>query len=109
MGRERWRLRARRWIRRLGAAVSVGALAGGMVAAVERGSSARQLSEEISRLEDGEARARARVAEEMRRLDSLSSRDRITREAKRLGLRPASDEEITFLQEVGHGPAEEDR
>ena len=48
---------------------------------------------------------RSRVAEAMRRLDSLRSRDRITREAQRLGLRPASDEEITFLR---HEPGNEE-
>lgn len=109
MARERWRLRARRWGRRLGAALSVAVLAGGMVTAVERGSKARDLSEEITRLEHDEARARARVAAAMRRLDSLSSRDRISREARRLGLRPASDDEITFLREAGVRSDEEDR
>ena len=99
MGRERWRLRARRWLRRMGVGVTLAALAGGMTAAVQRGSEARELSDEISALETEEARARARVAEAMRRVDSLASRDRIERAAARLGLRPASDEEITFLKE----------
>lgn len=107
MGRERWRLRARRWLRRLGIAVTVAALAGGMTAAVQRGSEARRLSERISALEAEEARLRARVTETMRRVDSLTSRDRIERAAARLGLRPASDEEITFLREGSGGDQEE--
>ena len=108
MGRERWRLRARRWLRRIGIGVTLAALAGGMTAAVQRGSEARELSEEISALESEEARARARVAEAMRRVDSLTSRDRIERAAGRLGLRPASDEEITFLEGTSEEDAEED-
>lgn len=92
------RLRLRRWGRRLLVLVSVGVLAGAMVTAVERGSEARRLSEEIRRLEEEEAMTRSRLAEAMRRVDSLASRERIARAAKRLGLRPASDEEITFLR-----------
>ena len=108
MGRQRWRLRARRWLRRIGYAVTLAALAGGMTAAVQRGSEARELSDEISRLESREAHARARVAEAMRRVDSLASRDRIERAAARLGLRPASDEEITFLRAGSDGNERED-
>ena len=102
-GRERWRLKVRRWGRRLAGAASVAALAGAMLMSVERGSSARELSEEIARLEREEARARSRTAEVMRRLDSLTSRERIAREAAELGLRPASDEEITFLRDAPSG------
>lgn len=108
MGRERWRLRARRWLRRIGVGVTLAALAGGMTAAVQRGSEARELSDEISALEEEEARTRARVAEAMRRVDSLASRDRIERAAARLGLRPASDEEITFLRATPGGDERED-
>lgn len=72
-----------------------------MLAAVERGSEARSLSDEIDRLEEREAVARGRLAGAMRLVDSLSSRDRIARAASRLGLRPASDEEITFLRVEG--------
>lgn len=103
MGRRRWRLKARRWLWRAGIGTALAALAGGMTAAVQRGSEARRLSDEISALEVEEARARARVAEAMRRVDSLASRDRIERAAARLGLRPASDEEITFVREIPGG------
>lgn len=106
MGRERWRLKARRWGRRLALAVGGVVLAGAMLASVERGSRARGLSDEISQLEREEARSQARVAEAMRRLDSLASRERIARESGELGLRPASDEEIMFLREPASGPEE---
>ena len=100
MSRARTRSRLRRWGRRLFVASSVALLGGAMAASVERGSEARRLSEEIGRLERREAVARARLAEAMRRVDSLTSRARIARAAGRLGLRPASDEDITFLQEA---------
>lgn len=100
MSRARARFRLRRWGRRLFVAASVGVLVAAMAASVERGSEARRLSEEIGRLERQEAVARARLAEAMRRVDSLSSRGRITRAAAGLGLHPASDEDITFLQEA---------
>lgn len=98
MSRARTRFRLRRWAVRLLGAVSVAALGGAMLAAVERGSQARQISQEISRLEEREAAVRSRVADAMRAVDSLSSRDRIARAAARLGLRPARDDEITFLR-----------
>lgn len=102
-GRERWRLKLRRWSRRLALVTSAAALAGAMLASVERGSRARTVSEEIARLEQEEARARSRTTAAMRRLDSLASRERIAREASELGLRPASDEEITFLRDPVSG------
>ena len=107
MGGSRWRLRLRRWLRTTGIVLAGGVLVAGMAAAVERGSRARDLSEEITELERRSVALRSRVAEAMRRLDSLRSRERITREAGRLGLRPASDEEITFLRHVP-GNDEED-
>lgn len=103
MGRERWRLKVRRWGRRLVLGVSAAVLAGAMLTSVERGSRARSLSEEITSLERERARERSRVAAAMRRLDSLASRERIARAAAELGLRPASDEEITFLRETVSG------
>lgn len=99
MGDARWKLRARRWLRGGVLLASAGVLVAGMATAVERGSRARELSGEITELERRGTALQSRVAEAMRRLDSLSSRERITREARRMGLRPASDEEITFLRE----------
>lgn len=98
MSKARRRFRLRRWGRRAFVAATSVALGGAMLAAADRGSEARSVSDEIDRLEQREAVARGRVAGAMRRVDSLSSRDRIARAASRLGLRPASDEEITFLR-----------
>lgn len=100
MSRARRRFRLRVWTRRAFAGLTVLVLAGAMRAAVERGAEARRLSDEIDRLQEREAVARARVARAMREVDSLSSRDRIARAVSRLGLRPAGDEEITFLRET---------
>lgn len=107
MSRARRRFRLRRWAWRVFVGATALALGGSMLAAVERGSEARRLSDEIDRLEQREAVTRGRLADAMRRVDSLSSRDRIARAAARLGLRPASDEEITFLRVAG--PREEER
>lgn len=100
MGSSRWRLRFRRWLRVGSLVVAGGVLVAGMAAGVERGAAARELSGEIGEFERREVGVEVRISEGMRRVDSLRSRERITREAKRLGLRPASDEEITFLRET---------
>lgn len=94
------RAKIRRALRRLFVVASFAALVGGMVAAVDRGSEARRLSREIQRLEQDAAAAEARIGREMRRLDSLTSRGRILREAAETGLRPAEDDEITFLRKT---------
>lgn len=96
----RARLRLKKWGRRLFVAISVGALLAGMATAVERTSDARSLSREIGRLEQQADAAHARVGRQMRRLDSLTSRDRILEAARRLDLRPATEDEITFLREA---------
>lgn len=93
------RAKIRRALRRLLVVGSFAALIGGMVAAVDRGSEARNLSREIQRLERDASTAEARIGHEMRRLDSLTSRGRILREAAEMGLRPAEDDEITFLRD----------
>lgn len=97
MGRRKMRLR--RLAGRLLFVAGVLALAAAMVKAVGRGSEVRRITEEISRLEQRSEAAGNRVNAAMRRVDSLTSRSRLLREARRLGLRPASDEEITFLRD----------
>lgn len=88
--------------RRLGFRVALAAgilvLAGGMLLSVERGSRARRLSDQLSALDRQTTEARSRLADAMRRMDSLSSRERIVAAAARLGLHPASDADITFLR-----------
>jgi len=93
--------------RRIAAVFSVAALGAGMLTAVDRGDEGRRHSARIERLEAEADAARSRVAEAMRRVDSLTSRERIGREARALGLRPASDEEITFLRDAGAEPDED--
>lgn len=97
----RRRLWIRKMARRLFVGLSAAVLLAGMAVSVDRTSEARRLSREISELEREAEAARARVAEESRRLDSLTSRERILRRAKSLGLRPADDDEIVFLRETG--------
>lgn len=109
MGDARWRLRFRRWLRAGGVLVAAAVTVAGMATGVERGSTARELSGEIGDLERRESALEARIAEGMRRVDSLRSRERITREARRLGLRPASDEAITFLRESSVSGEEQGR
>jgi len=83
---------------RLGLAAGLVVLAGGMLLSVERGSRARRVSDRLSALDRQAVDARARLTDAMRRLDSLSSRERIVVAAARLGLHPASDADITFLR-----------
>lgn len=97
------RLRLKKWGRRLFVALSVAALLAGMATAVERTSDARSLSREIGRLQQEADAARARASRQMRRLDSLTSRERILEAARRLDLRPATEDEITFLREAAAG------
>lgn len=97
----RRRRSGRRLRRRLLLLAGAAALAGGMATAVARGSAVRSLEEEIARLEEEISEARMRLLGAMRTVDSLTSRERILRAADPLGLRPADDDEITFLREPG--------
>lgn len=91
-------LRLRMLCRRLPLGLALMALGIGMTVAVGRGSEARDLTETLASVERESAAQRARVAKAMRRLDSLTSRERIEAAAAELGLRPADDEEIIFLR-----------
>lgn len=97
-----------RAFRRLFVVVSFAALVGGMVTAVDRGSEARRMSREIRQLQQDASTAEARIGRQMRRLDSLTSRGRILREAAEMGLRPAEDDEITFLREAPEDEEEDE-
>ena len=83
---------------RVGLAAGLVVLAGGMLLSVERGSRARRVSDRLSALDRQTVEARARLGDAVRRLDSLSSRERIVVAAARLGLHPANDADITFLR-----------
>ena len=84
--------------------VGLSAAALGLIAAmvwtVRRQSQAREVAVAIDSLESVEVVERARYAKAMRRADSLASRGRLLEAAGELGLRPASDEEISFIEDV---------
>ena len=80
-------------------------LVASMVWTVRRQTEARAVAQAIDSLESVEVVERARFAAAMRRADSLSSRSRLLEAAAELGLRPASDEEISFIEDVS--PPEE--
>ena len=71
-----------------------------MVWTVRRQTEARAVAVTIDSLESIEVVERARFAAAMRRADSLSSRVRLLDAAGELGLRPASEDEISFIEDV---------
>ena len=91
----RW-TRVRRWSLPGLAAV---ALAAAMTAVVKRDGEVRRLSGELESLRRTEQVARDELAAVVQRADSLSSRGRIEVAAPGLGLRPAEDDEIVWLEE----------
>jgi len=93
----------RRTAYRVAVAAGVVALAGGMLRSVERGSEARQVSRRLSEIDRQTVEARARLTDAVRRVDSLSSRDRILTASRRLGLHPPSDADISFLRLQAEG------
>ena len=80
--------------------MALAALVAAMVWTVRRQTQAREVAVAIDSLESVEVVERARYAEAMRRADSLASRARLLEAAGVLGLRPASDEEISFIEDV---------
>ena len=92
----RWKS-VRRWTLPI---VSLLILAVAMTSAVRRSAEARAISDELGRLSVDEKVVREQLAAETLRADSLGSRARIQAVAGNLGLRPARDQEITFLREV---------
>lgn len=98
MSRRRFWTRSRRRI--LGLALALTGLIAAMVWTVRRQTQAREVALAIDSLESVEAVERARYARAMRRTDSLASRGRLLDAAGALGLRPASDEEISFIEDI---------
>lgn len=68
---------------------------------VRRTAEGRRLAESINDLRAEEQVLLTRFSEELVRVDSLGSRERILLAAARLGLRPASDDEVLHLPDVG--------
>lgn len=94
--RPRWRT-LRRWSF---PAAGVLALAAAMTSAVRRGGEARLIYGELQGLRFEEQVVREKLAAAALRVDSLGSRTRIRDVAAELGLRPAREDEVTFLTEA---------
>ena len=101
--RQKRRRRARPGSRRrqLVVAGCVSAVVGSLVVSVDRTAGGRQLAESITELRTEEDVLRIRQSEELVRVDSLASRERILVAAARFGLRPATDDQVVHLPDVG--------
>lgn len=77
------------------------AVIGSLIVSVDRTAEGRKLAESINELRREEEVLRIRQSEEFVRVDSLSSRERILVAAARFGLRPATDDEVLHLPDVG--------
>jgi hypothetical protein len=98
-GRRRKRPGTRR--RQLLVAGCVSAVIGSLFLSVDRTGEGRKLAESINELRREEELLSLRQSEELVRVDSLSSRERILVAAARFGLRPATDDEVIHLPDVG--------
>ena len=76
-------------------------VAGSLFVSVDRTAKGRKLAESINELRREEQMLLTRLSEELVRVDSLSSRERILVAAARYGLRPATDDEVLHLPDVG--------
>ena len=83
------------------AAGCVSAVIGSLVVSVNRTADGRRLAESINELRTEEEMLTIRQSEELVRVDSLSSRERILVAAARFGMRPATDDEVLHLPDVG--------
>lgn len=88
------------------AVLSAAALVGSMLVAVRRDGAAREAITDADSLRREVQAAREVLNRELRRADSLSSRQRIVEVAGRMGLRPAEDGEVRFLPATGPDTAE---
>ncbi|MEN8144613.1 MAG: hypothetical protein ABFS14_06630 [Gemmatimonadota bacterium] len=85
--------------RRLLGMMSVLFLVVSMTVSVRRTAEGRRLSETISDMDREEGMLRAQLADEIVRVESLESRPRVLRAASDLGLRPAEDTQVTYLED----------
>lgn len=88
---------ARRRMMIVAAALTIPA---GLVISVRRSAQGTRLAEQIEDLRRETRLLEEALAEEVVRVDSLSSRDRIGRAATRLGLRLAQEDEVVVLGDV---------
>lgn len=89
-------------------AASVAALVGSMFVAVRRDGAAREVIAATDSLRERMQSAREALNREVRRADSLSSRQRILRAAGRMGFRAPADTEVRFLPEVTRDTTEDE-
>lgn len=76
-------------------------MAGSLLVSVRRTAEGRRLAESINELREEEQVLLNRLSYELVRVDSLSSRERVLVAAAPLGLRPATDDEVVHLPDVG--------
>jgi len=72
----------------------------GLLFSVRRSSDGTQLAESLGELRREESLLREQLSFEVRRVDSLSSLQRITAAAASLGLREADDDEVIHVNDV---------
>lgn len=87
--------------RRLLVLAGVIAVAASLLVSVDRTTEGRLLAESITDYRTEEQLLLTRLSEELVRVDSLGSRERILVVAARSGLRPAADDEVIHLPDVG--------
>lgn len=99
----RRRRRARPGTARRRALVLAGFLsvAASLLISVDRTAEGRLLAESINAYGTEEQLLLTRLSEELVRVDSLASRERILVVGARYGLRPAADDEVLHLPDVG--------
>jgi hypothetical protein len=86
--------------RKLTILLSVLVLGASMVVSIRRTAEGRRITEALTDLRDGEQLLRAQLAEEVLRVDSLSSLARIEDAAAELGLRWPRDDEWELMPDV---------
>ena len=100
-GRSKRRRRPGARRRQLVTFLALVAVAGSLITSVNRTARGNRLAESINSLRTEEELLRMRLSEELVRVDSLASRERILVAAARFGMRPATDDEVVHLPDVG--------
>jgi len=80
--------------------LSIVVMGGAMLVSIRRTAEGRRISEALNDLREGEQVLRAQLAEEVLRVDSLSSLGRIEDAAAELGLRWPRDDEWELMLDV---------
>lgn len=94
--------------RRATLGIAIATLPVGLLFSVSRTSQGARLAEELNELGLEERLLQDQLSYEIMRVDSLSSRSRITAAAASLGLREASDDEVLHLADTDESPGQKD-